>query len=311
MQNPKIAVTGLGATGTVVAAALLSRYPETVLVVRSPDTAESFRQSGLRVSGVMEYEFVANNCIVGNDALAELRPDIVFICTKTFHLPKIIEELKKVHVPGMKIVSAQNGLGPEDTIAEVFGAADVWRMSLNFGCALKNHGFAQTAFFNKPNHLGCMSGKDQSSARQIATLLTECGLDTEYVEDVKMVVWRKMVMKCTMSAVCAVTNMTFRQALEFGPTREIADACIAEALSVAKSLGYDFGTDYARQAIDYLLTAGDHKDSMCHDIAGKTPTEIDFLGAKVVEYGQANNIPTPHFVTMTNLVKTIEAQYNA
>ena len=209
----------------------------------------------------------------------------------------------------MKIVSAQNGLGPEDMIAGVLGGADVWRMSLNFGCALKCPGFAETAFFNKPNHLGCLSDKDRTSALQIAALLTGCGLDTEYVEDVKMVVWRKMVMKCTMSAVCAVTNLTFRQALEFGPTREIADACIAEALSVARSLGYDFGSDYAQQAIAYLLTAGNHKDSICHDIAGKAPTEIDFLGAKIVEYGHANNVPTPHFMTMTNLVKTIESAY--
>ena len=309
MQNPKIAVIGLGATGTVVAAALLSRYPDTTLVIRNPDSAESLNQSGLRVSGVMEYKCAADNCVVGIDALSGVRPDVVFLCTKTFHLPNIIEELTKVHTPGMKIVSAQNGLGPEDVIAEVFGAADVWRFSLNFGCALKSPGFAETAFFNKPNHLGCLTEKDQTFALQIAALLTECGLETEYVEDVKMVVWRKMVMKCTMSAVCAVTDLTFRQALEFGPTREIADACIAEALSVAKSLGYDFGAEYAQQAIDYLLTAGDHKDSMCHDIASKAPTEIDFLGAKVVEYGQSNNVPTPHFMTMTNLVKTIESTY--
>ena len=309
MRNLKIAVVGLGATGTVVAAALLSRYPKTSLVVRNPDLAESLNTTGLRVSGVMEYHSAANYCISGIEALAGVQPDVIFLCTKTFHLPQIINELKKIYVPGMKIVSAQNGLGPEDAIAEVFGDADVWRMSLNYGCALKSTGFAETAFFNRPNHLGCTSGQDKAAAMQVAALLTECGLDTEYVDDVKMVVWRKMVMKCTMSAVCAVTDLTFREALEFPATREIAEACIAEALAVAGSLGYEFEDDYAQQAIDYLLKAGDHKDSMCQDIANQAPTEIDFLGAKVVAYGRQNSVPTPHFITMTNLVKTIERQY--
>jgi 2-dehydropantoate 2-reductase len=145
--------------------------------------------------------------------------------------------------------------------------------------------------------------------KRVASLLTDCGLETVFVDDIKRFVWKKMVMKCTMSAVCAATDLTFREALEFKPTREIADACIEEALAVARSLGYVFEQGYARQAIDYLLKAGDHKDSMCQDIAHRLPTEIDFLGAKIVEYGQANGVPTPHFMTMTNLVKTIEAHY--
>jgi 2-dehydropantoate 2-reductase len=48
---------------------------------------------------------------------------------------------------------------------------------------------------------------------------------------------------------------------------------------------------------------------MCVDIANRTPTEIDFLGAKVVEYARARGISTPVYVTMTNLVKALESNY--
>ena len=65
----------------------------------------------------------------------------------------------------------------------------------------------------------------------------------------------------------------------------------------------------AEQALGYLEKVGVHKDSMCVDIANQTPTEIDFLGAKVVEYGRAKGISTPVYVTMTNLVKAIESNY--
>ena len=39
MEKPKIAVVGIGATGSVLAAALLCKYPETVLVGRRSDMA--------------------------------------------------------------------------------------------------------------------------------------------------------------------------------------------------------------------------------------------------------------------------------
>jgi ketopantoate reductase len=63
----------------------------------------------------------------------------------------------------------------------------------------------------------------------------------------------------------------------------IAEGCFKEALDVARAMGYD--------------------------MANKTPTEIDFLGGKIVEYGRQKGIPTPFYVTMTNLVKAIEAGY--
>ena len=48
---------------------------------------------------------------------------------------------------------------------------------------------------------------------------------------------------------------------------------------------------------------------MCQDVANKMPTEIDFLGGKVVEYAREKGISAPFYIAMTNLVKTIEDGY--
>jgi 2-dehydropantoate 2-reductase len=68
-------------------------------------------------------------------------------------------------------------------------------------------------------------------------MLTACGLDTEFVEDIKFFVWKKMIMKCIMTSICAVANKTIKGILEYPPTREIADACFNAALGVAKAMG--------------------------------------------------------------------------
>jgi 2-dehydropantoate 2-reductase len=309
MHANRFAVVGVGATGTVLAAALLSKYPDTFLIGRSPDLSKKLSLRGIHISGEITYHVAAKNCSSQIGDLKDFSPSVIFLATKTFHLEHVIDSLHEVYEPGVKIISTQNGLGPEDLIADKFGQESAFRMSLNYGASLKGTGEAEVTFFNRPNHLGGLSRKKTDSGAQVADTLTDCGLDTEFVDDIKLFVWKKMIMKCTMASICAVTDKTIKAALEYPPTREIADACFNEALAVAKSMGYDMGENYLQQALGYLQKVGIHKDSMCNDISNQTPTEIDFLGAKVVDYARTKGISTPVYVTMTNLVKAIENNY--
>ena len=311
MTDNRMAVVGIGATGAVLAGALLGKYPDTVLVGRRPEFGEHLKENGIRISGAINYQVPVNHYVARISELKDYHPILIFITTKTFHLDEVLKELGEVVGPDTKIVSTQNGLGTEDFIADTYGSQAVFRMSLNFGVSVKEPGEMQAAFFNKPNHLGSLTAQNRELGAQIAGLLTECELDTEFVDDIKLYVWKKMIMKCTMASICAVTDKTIQEALDYPPTREIADACFNEALAVAKSAGYDLGPDYLTQALGYLDKVGAHKDSMCYDIENETPTEIDFLGGKIVEYGRAKGVATPFYVAMTNLVKTMEDNYLA
>jgi 2-dehydropantoate 2-reductase len=309
VQERKMAIVGIGATGTVLAAALLGAYPETVLVGRKTALDEEFGNGGITVSGAISLQTQVKHFCTRIDQLADFKPDIIFLATKTFHLRQILADLKAVFQPGNKIVATQNGLGVEELVADTFGSDAALRMNLNYGVALKRPGNAEVAFFNRPNHIGCVAEENRAVGTQIAQTLSACGLDTEFVDDIKLFVWKKMIMKCTMASICAVTNKTIKDALEYKPTREIADACFKEALAVAKAMGYDLGEGYLKQAMGYLEKAGVHRDSMCYDIEKKAPTEIDFLGAKIVEYARRKGIATPFYIAMTNLVKAIESNY--
>ena len=309
MNDFRIAVVGIGATGSVLAAALLSKKPETILVDPRPGLREALLETGVSVSGALTYRVPVRRVVATIADLKGLDPNVIFLATKTFNLVPVLDELKGVFNPGTKIVSTHNGLGTEDLIAERFGIGAALRMSLNYGASLRGPGDAETTFFNKPNHLGGLIEENREVGVQIAHLLTECGLDTQFVDDIKLYVWKKMVMKCTMASICAVTDKTIKEALDFPPTREIAEVCFREALAVAKAMGYDLGEDYLSQAIGYLEKVGVHKDSMCNDLANESPTEIDFLGGKVVEYARLKGVPTPFYAVMTHLVRAIEDNY--
>ena len=309
MDDLRIAVVGIGATGAVLAAALLKQNPETILVDPRPGLAGEVRKNGLKISGELAYHVPVRHFFERIEEMKDRRPNLIFVSTKTFHLPSVLEALKEVFEDGTKIVSTHNGLGTEDLIAKAFGAEAAFRMSLNFGVSLKGPCEIAMAFFNRPNHLGGMISENREMGFRIAEVFSAGGLDTEFVDDIKLYVWKKMIMKCTMSSICAVTDKTIEEALTFPPTREIVDACFQEILAVAKAKGYDLGEDYLAQAMDYLKKVGIHKDSMCFDIANKTRTEIDYLGGKVVEYGRETGVPTPCYATMANLVKAVEDKY--
>ncbi|MBW2095022.1 MAG: 2-dehydropantoate 2-reductase [Deltaproteobacteria bacterium] len=309
MKDLRIAIIGVGATGGVLAAALLSRDPEIMLVDPRPGLGEKLLQKGLNITGALSYQVSVEHFYPRIGEVKEFSPNLFFLSTKTFHLPRVLEDLESVFTSGAKIVSTHNGLGTEDLIADRFGAGAAFRMSLNYGVSVKGPGSIEAAFFNRPNHLGSVTPENREFGLQVADLLTRCGLDTAFVDDIKLSVWKKMIMKCTMASLCAVTDRTIQDALAFPPTREIADACFQEALAVARAVGYDLGEGYLSQAMAYLEKVGVHKDSMCQDVANKTRTEIDFLGGKVVEYAREKGVPVPFYTAMTNLVKAIEDSY--
>ena len=220
MDDLRIAVVGIGATGTVLAAALLSQDQDTMLVSPRPGLGEEIRKNGIRVSGAVNCRVPVRYFFDSIEKCKDRDPNLIFVSTKTFHLPRVLTELREVFGEGTKIVSTHNGLGTEELIAEAFGSEAAFRMSLNYGVSLKGPGVVEMAFFNPPNHLGALVPENRETGLRIARMLSAGGLETEFVDDIKRYVWKKMIMKCTMASICAVTDRTIKEALSFPPSQK-------------------------------------------------------------------------------------------
>ena len=117
MENRRIAVLGIGATGETLAAALLRKEPETILVDPAPGMGEVLLKKGITISGVISYSSVPVRFF--HDRIPDIKkygPCLIFISTNTFALPQVLDELGGVFKPGTKIVSTHNRLGTEDLI---------------------------------------------------------------------------------------------------------------------------------------------------------------------------------------------------
>ncbi len=306
-DKPVIGVVGGGAIGTMLSAYLGAAGHRVVVSDVLEHVLEAIERDGVAVDGVGEARSrVAQTCR-GVAAMAEHRPDLVFVCVKAPVLAVIGEELAQVCGPETVVVSFQNGLDTELEIAKAVGSARTLRTVVNFAGGLPKPGQAHMVFFHKPNYTGAIEPAGEPAAQDVAELLTACGLETAFTTDIRRYVWEKVILNCGLSPVCALTGQMMREAMTLQPTVDLVEDILREGIAVATADGCQFPDGFLEHCVGYLSSAGFHKPSMLVDVEASSKTEIDYLSAKIAEYGQRHGVPAPVNATITRLVNGIDA----
>jgi len=312
MKKPTIGIIGMGPVGSILAAHLAKSGEDVVAEDILDKILSKIRKDGLNISGITKLTAKIDKTANSISKLAEYNPDIVFVATKASVLRHVLPELKRAYTPEMKIVSYQNGLDNERTIAETLGIATTYRVVINYAGNLVSPGNVSMNWFQPPNYIGALhKGRytTDETTRYIAKTMTASGLRTEEVPDIKKQVWEKTILNSALCSICAVTWQTMKEAMEFEQSRDLAVKMLEEGLEVAKADGYDFGSEALSQFTSYLEKGGAHKPSMLVDVEEKRPIEIDFMSGAIARYGERYRIPAPVNSTFTNLLKTIESRY--
>ena len=304
------AIIGAGPSGGILAAHLAKAGQEVLLVDILKRHIEVVRRAGLTISGLREFnvKLDIDKLHCATQELEEHSPDIIIVSTKACVLPRVIEDIKCIHKPGQIIVAHQNGLDNELLIAKTFGKEHVLRTVINYAGNFVENGHLRMNFFNPPNYIGAMIEDNISLAKDIAEVWTAADLATEYTPNIEHYTWEKSILNAGMSALCAITGMTMRNALDFTPTEHIVEELLKECIAVAKVCGQDYGTEFFDFCMGYLNKAGHHKTSMLADIENKADTEIDFLNGRIVEYGTEKGIAVPYNRIITGLIKALEVE---
>jgi 2-dehydropantoate 2-reductase len=308
MSDYRFGIIGVGPIGSIMAAHLAKAGHSVILVDILKDHLNEIKKSGLTLTGFKEMNvpFPPENLCYSIDELRGKQVDVVFIAVKASILPRILPALKKAVKPGVTFISLQNGLDAEDVIADVFGKADTMRIVVNYAGNLISNGKVRMSFFNAPNYIGMIDPAAEKKAQALAAVITEADLETAFTPDIKKYEWEKTILNTALSPVCALTKRTMKQMMEFKETRMLVEAILREGIEVAAAHGVHFESGFLEHGMNYLDNAGHHKTSMHVDIDRGSPTEIDFINGKIVEYGTLKGIPTPYNSTIVSLIKGAE-----
>ncbi|MBI5548760.1 MAG: 2-dehydropantoate 2-reductase [Deltaproteobacteria bacterium] len=313
MNDRPLAVLGAGAVGTILSAYLGKAGEKVALVEGADGRREQVAKDGLVVTGKVDNVLARpTNVLRSIEELRDLKPSALFICTKTWSLKTILPALAKVLPTDTLVISFQNGIGPEDDVAEFFEPERVARGIVNLAGGVNPDGSVTMQWFNPPNYLGMLEdGSPDASARldRVKDVLNGAHLTTKIVpsQETKKRAFFKTILNSALTALCASSGITMRQAMTYGHTRNMAHVLIREGLSVAAAVGYNYGEKAKEACMRYLDEGGDHLPSMWTDLQRGSPTEIEYINGKIVKIGlMFKNIDVDTNLFFTSMIITQE-----
>jgi len=302
-QKRSILIFGLGPSGGILAAHLASVGAKVAGIDVWQEHLAAIKTDGIRIQGYTSLQAHLDQCAVSVKDLASRDFDYCVIATKTPQLPAVVADIERL--PGdFKVISLQNGLDNEDFLASHLGRDRVLRVAINYAGIIKQPGLIEMVFFQKPNYIGCMCDEDDCPvASDLSALLSEAGLETQAVENIKYHTWRKTILNAALSPVSAVLGMTMADVMSCAETYALVELLLRECIDVAQHAGYDYGDGFYDFCMDYLQRGGHHKPSMLVDLENGNPTEIDYINGKIDSYGYKLNVDVPVNKVLTALVK--------
>lgn len=302
----KIAIVGAGALGCAFGAALSRAGNETWLVSRSADRAASLRASGLVLEEAGQVTVVPVRATADP---AEAGPvDLVIVLVKSFDTAAAMTAALPVVGPGTLVMSLQNGVGNEETLASIVGADRLLAGKTYVGGVTPASGRVRADIEGKETVIGELDGPVGPNARRVADCFTAAGLSTRTVDDIRATIWDKLLVNVGTGAITAITGLTYGQLYSEPDLRRTGLAAIAEAMAVARAAGIELSLARAEDAWD-LAAAGlspDFLTSMLQSVRGGRRTEIDVINGAVVRAGAEHGVPTPVNETLVACVKGIE-----
>ena len=303
----RVCIIGCGAIGSLYAAHL-ARVTEVWVLTRRKEHAEALNRDGLRVSGT--HNFTAT--VRATDDPVELPEfDLGIIATKATQVKDSIASAGG-HFDGGALISAQNGMGSEEILAEHTRGNVIRGTTFMSGT---RHSDTHVQYeLNTATWLGPFEprGTPFSVVQEAADLLVQSGLNAEALRDARPAQWSKLIFNASVNGVSALTGLPhsphFAAESEFSDLGYLLHALIDEGKKVAAAAGITLHED--PWAMNKIGAMTNHPPSMLSDVRNQSPTEVDFLSGAIAREAARSNVPAPLHTAIYRLIKGKEAGWS-
>lgn len=304
----KIVMLGAGALGSTIGGTLAMGGNDVHFVDMWQEHVDLINKDGLHMTNEKEDWYVRVDARTTADTIGEA--DLVIVLVKSFATKQAVEQLKQTNVIGKNtlVMSLQNGLGNEETIASVIGSENVISGKTYVGGRLIQAGYISAGVQGKWTYIGELNGEITDRIQTVCNVFNDAGLLCEVSDNIKGLIWDKLLINVTAGALCGITRLPYGPLYEEDYIKDVAVAAIQEGIQVAKAAGVVLKSEdpqYPWVAASEGLP-GTFKTSILQSLELKRPTEIDFINGSIVEWGKKYGIATPVNQTLVACVKGIE-----
>lgn len=275
---------------------------------------DAINEAGLRVEGASGDRTVRLAGAVASPSDIKGELDLAILATKALHVGAAAEALAAVIGADTPVISIQNGLGGPEMAANALGAERVVIGVVGgFGASMKAPGHAHHNGWEFVRLGEYAAGPGVSErVRQLGEVWESGGFKVLLFEDVRQLVWEKLICNATFSGPCALMGITVGEVLADADAWALSSACATEAWQVAKALGIPVEIE---EPVAYVRDFGSKipgaRPSLLLDHMAGRRSEIDVINGAIPREAAKVGLTAPVNAAVTSLVKVKERAFDA
>ena len=302
----RVVVIGAGSLGSAIGGTLALDGHDVLLVTRNTDHVEAVARDGLALDDGRRVRRARVEAATG---YADRTPaDLAIVLVKSFDTEEAVRAAAPVIGPDTTVLTLQNGVGCEETIADVVGADRVVAGRTFVGGRIVEPGRVEYGIVGRATTIGELDGTRSERIEVVASAFTAAGMHTDISDDIRAMMWEKLFVNVATGAWSALTRLPYGELSVQPDVEAMAIATVAEAMEVARSLGIAVTTDdpvvpwrRAWEGLPYGFQA-----SMLQSVVKGSRTEVDVMHGAVCRGGRETGVPTPINDTLWAAVRGLE-----
>jgi 2-dehydropantoate 2-reductase len=302
----RVCIVGCGAIGSLYAVHL-ARVVEVWAFVRREEHALALKRDGLRVSGKHEFH-VSLKATSHPEEIPDC--DLAIVATKARQVEESFAPVGHRFNHGA-VLSAQNGLGSEELIAEHTRGQIIRGTTFMSGT---RHSDTHVQYeLDTATWMGPFEPRHTPLAvvKEAAELIVAGGLKAEALPDARPAQWSKLIFNASVNGVSALTGLPhsphFADETRPASLGHLLHDLIDEGKRVAEAAGVRLHED--PWAMNKIGAMTNHPPSMLYDARHQLPTEVDFLSGAIAREARRAGVSAPLHTAVYQLIKGKEASW--
>jgi 2-dehydropantoate 2-reductase len=302
----RVCIVGCGAIGSLYAVHL-ARVVEVWTLVRREEHALALKRDGLRVSGKHEFH-VSLKATSRPEEIPDC--DLAIVATKARQVEESFAPVGH-HFNHGAVLSAQNGLGSEELIAEHTSGQIIRGTTFMSGT---RHSDTHVQYeLDTATWMGPFEPRHTpfGVVKEAAELIVAGGLKAEALPDARPAQWSKLIFNASVNGVSALTGLPhsphFADETRPESLGHLLHDLIDEGKRVAEAAGVRLHED--PWAMNKIGAMTNHPPSMLYDARHQLLTEVDFLSGAIAREALLAGVSAPLHTAVYQLIKGKEASW--
>jgi 2-dehydropantoate 2-reductase len=302
----RVCIVGCGAIGSLYAVHL-ARVVEVWAFVRREEHAIALNRDGLRVSGKHEFH-VSLKATSRPEEIPDC--DLAIVATKARQVEESFAPVGH-HFNHGAVLSAQNGLGSEELIAEHTRGQIIRGTTFMSGT---RHSDTHVQYeLDTATWMGPFEPRHTpvTVVKEAAELIVAGGLKAEALPDARPAQWSKLIFNASVNGVSALTGLPhsphFADETRPESLGHLLHDLIDEGKRVAEAAGVRLHED--PWAMNKIGAMTNHPPSMLYDARHQLLTEVDFLSGAIAREARRAGVSAPLHKAVYQLIKGKEASW--